>query len=78
MLETPWYAQDLIRGHISWLHPAWTRPERDFDAKRWIDQFERAGFKSFVFYAKFLDFSNVAVGNPAVCKILAGSVDIGQ
>ena len=55
MLETPWYAHDLIRGHLSWLHPAWTRPEKDFDAKRWIDQFERAGFKSFVFYAKFHD-----------------------
>lgn len=51
----PWYGQELIRGHISWLHPAWTRPEKDFDAKKWVDQFERAGFGSFVFYAKFHD-----------------------
>jgi hypothetical protein len=50
-----WYAQDLIRGHLSWLHPTWTRPERDFDARKWIDQFERAGFRSFVFYSRFHD-----------------------
>ena len=51
----PWYGQDLVRGHLSWLHPAWTRPEKDFDARRWIDQFERAGFRSFVFYSRFHD-----------------------
>jgi hypothetical protein len=51
----PWYAQELARGHLSWLHPAWTRPEKDFDAKTWIDQFERAGFRSFVFYSRFHD-----------------------
>jgi alpha-L-fucosidase len=50
-----WYGQDLVRGHISWLHPAWTRPEKDFNTIRWIDQFERAGFRSFVFYSKFHD-----------------------
>jgi hypothetical protein len=51
----PWYGQELVRGHLSWLHPAWTRPEKDFDARRWIDQFERAGFRSFVFYSRFHD-----------------------
>jgi alpha-L-fucosidase len=51
----PWYAQELVRCHISWLHPAWTRPEKDFDAKTWIAQLQRAGFKSFVFYSKFHD-----------------------
>ena len=53
--DLPWYGQDLVRGHLSWLHPTWTRPEKDFDAKRWIDQFERAGFRSFVFYSRFHD-----------------------
>lgn len=51
----PWWGQELIRGHISWIHPVWTRPERDFDARKWLDQFERAGLKSFVFYSKFHD-----------------------
>jgi hypothetical protein len=50
-----WYAQDLVRGHVSWLHPAWTRPETQFDAKTWMDQLQRAGFRSFVFYSKFHD-----------------------
>lgn len=50
-----WYGQELVRGHLSWLHPTWTRPERDFNAARWLDQFERAGFRSFVFYSKFHD-----------------------
>jgi alpha-L-fucosidase len=50
-----WYGQDLIRGHVSWLHPAWTRPEKQFDAKTWIDQLQKAGFHSFVFYSKFHD-----------------------
>lgn len=53
--DLPWYGQDLVRGHISWLHLAWTRPEKDFNAKKWIDQFERAGFRSFVFYSRFHD-----------------------
>ena len=53
--EHLWYAQDLVRGHVSWLHPAWTRPENQFDAKTWIDQLQKAGFRSFVFYSKFHD-----------------------
>ncbi|HEY2931531.1 MAG TPA: alpha-L-fucosidase [Acidobacteriota bacterium] len=51
----PWYGQELIRGHFNWIHPVWTRPERDFDPRKWLDQSERAGFKSFVFYSKFHD-----------------------
>ena len=54
-MNLPWYGQDLVRGHLSWLHPTWTRPEKDFDAKKWVDQFERAGFRSFVFYSRFHD-----------------------
>src|SRR5207253_9399219 len=46
----PFDKQELVRGHIPWMHPVWTRPENDFDAPRWIDQFERAGFTSFIFY----------------------------
>lgn len=52
---TPRGSEELGRGHICWMHPFWTRPEKDFDARRWIDQFQQAGFKSFIFYAKFHD-----------------------
>jgi len=31
------------------------KTEKDFDARRWIDQFEKAGFQSIIFYSKFHD-----------------------
>lgn len=53
-----WYAKDLWRAHVAWLTPAWVGTvagRKDFNAKRLLDQLQKAHFRTFIFYSKFHD-----------------------
>jgi hypothetical protein len=54
-MDVHWYVEQRWRGHIDWLSPAWIQSRDDFDAHLWVDQFEHAGFSTFIFYSKFHD-----------------------
>ena len=54
-----WLREDLWRAHASWLSPPWvgeTSERRgDFDAGRWLDVMQAAGYQTLIFYVKHHD-----------------------
>jgi uncharacterized lipoprotein YddW (UPF0748 family) len=54
-----WLSKDLWRAHVSWLTPEWIGTTQDgrkaYNAVEWLDNLQRANYRSLIFYVKFHD-----------------------